>query len=89
MSDILISFIILVVIGTIIVHISASFAGVKRATLKKAFFVALIGSLIFSVIPGLFVFNMVLVLIVTMVLIRLIYATTWPKAFVATIVYIT
>lgn len=86
--DILISLIIFVIIGTIIVYISASFAGIKRSNLKKAFIVALIGSIILSVMPNLFVFNGIVVLIVIMVLVRFIYLTTWVKAFVAAIVYI-
>jgi hypothetical protein len=38
--------ILTVLIGTVLVHLSVSFAGIKDATLKKAFIVALIGSFV-------------------------------------------
>jgi hypothetical protein len=38
--------IITVLIGTVLVHLSVSFAGIEKATLKKAFIVALIGSFV-------------------------------------------
>jgi len=85
---ILLSFVIVLVIGTIVVHISARFADIKNATLMKAFVVSLLGAflgLIFGSIP---IFSILLIGIAVMVLFRLVYLTTWPKAFVAAIVYV-
>ena len=88
MIEILLSILISLLVGTLVIHISVSFADVEDATLKKAFVVALIGAvlgLIFGWIP---LFGIVLMAVAVMVLIRIIYMTTWPKALVATIVYI-
>ena len=82
------SFVVVLVIGTIVVHVSARFADIENATLMKAFVVALLGaflSLIFGSIP---IFSILIIGIAIMVLFRLVYLTTWPKAFVAAIVYV-
>ena len=88
MIEILLSILIALVVGALIVHISAKFAGIENATLMKAFVTALIGAIsnvIFGWVP---IFGIVATVIVVMVLIRLVYMTTWAKAFVAAIVYI-
>ncbi|MBU7037637.1 MAG: hypothetical protein HXS52_06870 [Theionarchaea archaeon] len=82
------SLITMVVIGTIIVHLSVSFAGIKNASLKKAFFVALVGSFVGILLGWIPLAGLVIVFVVVMVLVRLAYFTTWPKAFVASVVFL-
>lgn len=88
MIEILLGIIIAWLVGTVVIHISVSFAGVEDATLKKAFVVALIGALLSLVFGYTPLFGIVIMAIAVMVLIRVFYLTTWVKAFVAAIVYI-
>ena len=88
MIEILLSLLIVLAVGALIIHISTKFAGIENATFMKAFVTALVGAIsnvIFGWVP---IFGIVATAIVIMVLIRLVYMTTWAKAFVAAIVYI-
>lgn len=61
---------------------SGFFAGIKDATLKKAFIVALIGSFVALLLDWIPLAGLLIVFVAVMVLVRLVYFTTWPKAFV-------
>ncbi|MBU7024303.1 MAG: hypothetical protein HXS40_09070 [Theionarchaea archaeon] len=73
--------IITVFIGTVLVHLSVSFVGIEKATLKKAFIVALL----LGWIP---LAGLVIVFVAVMVLVRLTYFTTWSKAFIASVIFV-
>ncbi|MBU6997177.1 MAG: hypothetical protein HXS41_03630 [Theionarchaea archaeon] len=87
-STMLVGWIITLLVGTILIHLSVAFAGVENASLKKAFVVALIGSFVTLLLGWVPLAGLVVVFIVVMVLVRLVYLTTWSKAFVASVVFL-
>ena len=88
MTALLFGFVINMIIGAAVIHISARFAGIENAALKKALVVALIGVIVLLIFGSIPIFSIVILFIAIMVLIRVIYLTTWPKAFVAAFVYV-
>lgn len=88
MIEILLSILISLAVGALIIHISAKFAGIENTTFTKAFVTAVVGAISNTIFGWVPIFGIVATVIVVMVLIRLVYLTTWAKAFIAAIVYI-
>jgi hypothetical protein len=76
------------IVGTIILHIAAGLVGIHKATLGKAFTIALVAALL-SVILGLAanwlgLLSLILIIVVT----KAVYETSWFKAIIVWIAYI-
>ena len=84
------NFVISLILGAIVLHIAAILAKVDDATIMKALTVAVIAAiigLILGVIAPGALWAGLLGLIITIVLIKYFYATTWTKAVIVWVIY--
>ena len=88
LAALLLGFIIYLLIGTMILYAGASFSGVEDASLKKAFIVGILATIVLIAFSWLPLGGMIIVFLAVMVLVRLVFLTTWAKGFVIAIIYV-
>jgi len=82
-----ISFVVTLVLGTIVLHVAARLVKIDDATIMKAFLVALISAILGLILGYAGTLGGLLGLIIAIVLIKFIYDTSWGKAVFAWIIY--
>lgn len=84
----ILGFIIYVIIGTIILYAGATFTGVDEVSVKKAAIVSVLTTIVFLAFSWLPLFGLIIIFLAVMILVRLVFLTTWTKGFIIAIIYV-
>jgi hypothetical protein len=84
----LLGFIIYVFIGMVIFYAGAAFSGVEDVSIKKTGIVSVLATIVLLALSWFPIVGMIIIFLSVMILIRLVFLTTWSKAFVIAIIYV-
>jgi hypothetical protein len=88
LAAILLGFSIYLITGTIILYAGASFTGVEDVSLKKAFIVGILATIVLVAFSWMPIGGMIIIFLAVMILVRFVFFTTWAKGFVIAIIYV-